>query len=253
MGIRQKAIRRVTQLAVAAGVLGAAAWAVAADNYTEAEVHVIRNMSERQTTFNRFNKLAVEKGSTELIRQVAKKDLEEHEKLFEELKALSIRTGIDDFGTGMGAGGPPQGGAGPAPQQGQPPAGMAGGAPGADGMGGGMAAGPSGYANRYYAELEQLSGAAFDERYLIRALQYHEDMERTLNGELRDGVNPELLAWTKSHIKQYEQHATLIQRILFGEVTSINTDQQLGADMRNDGPGAGAPPSRGTAAAPRAE
>jgi predicted outer membrane protein len=249
---------------VIAAVLGASALVSsalirAADNYTEAEIHVLRGLSERQSTVNRFNKLAAEKGSTELVRLIAQKDLDEHTKLNEEVSALAKKIGITGVGGGMppgaggapGAGGPPSGagpqagGAGPSPGQSQPPGntpgGMAGGPPNGGGAGAG---GPGAYASRYYAELEKLSGAEFDEKYLLRSLQYHEDMERTLNVELRDGVNPELLAWTKSHIKQYEQHATLIQRVLFGEVTSIKAEQPLGAEMRNDGPGGGPPPSK---------
>jgi predicted outer membrane protein len=267
----QQSIRKpisTTPLILAIGVLGINTLATSADNHTEAEVHVIRNMSERQNTVNRFNKLAAEKASTELVRTIAKKDLEEHSKLFDELRALGKSTGIDNPGAGMppsvsgpqGAGGPPPGPSQNQPQnqtpgqnQGQPPVqnGMQAGGPGPGG--GGMGAGgPSGYADRYYAELEKLSGAAFDEKYLLRSLQYHEDMERTLNGELRNGVNPELLTWTKDHVKQYEQHATLIQRVLFGEVTRIDATQALGAEMRNDGPGDGPPPSKpSTTAAPQ--
>lgn len=240
---------------VVTGVLVIGTPARGADNFSEAEVHVLRGLSERQNTVNRFNTLAAKKGSTELVRMIAQKDMEEHAKWNEEVAALAKKVGITGVG-GMPAGGAPGAGApagapptGAAPQ-GMPPQGdgMQAGAPGM-GAGGPGAGGPGGYAARYLAELEKLSGAEFDEKYLLRSLQYHEDMERTLNGQLRNGVNADIMAWAKSHIDAYEQHATLIQRVLFGEVTSIKADQSLGSGMRNDGPGSGAPVS-GLATAP---
>ncbi|MGC3982321.1 MAG: hypothetical protein QM808_13810 [Steroidobacteraceae bacterium] len=200
----------------AALVVSAMSIASAEDKYSEKETHVARGLSERMNTMSRWSKLAMEKGSTDLIRTFAKRDIEEHEKMSAELTALSKSLGIAGVGGGGAPGGaPPSGGQGApqgaAPQgagpqgAGGPPAGAApGGAPGgapngAAGMGaGGGGGGPSSYGNRYYTQLQGLSGEAFDEMYMLRVLQYHEDMERTLNEEIRGGFRRNLMAWSKS-------------------------------------------------------
>lgn len=254
---------------IAGSLLGAACLAQAADNYSETETHVMRGISERQNTMGRWSAMAAQKGSTELVRTFAQRDLDEHAKLNVEVRELAAKIGIAGVGVGGpggpggpgGTGGPggpggapggaPPGGANPA--AGGPPPGGAGGPPGGPRAGGG-GGGPSSYANRYTAQLEKLTGADFDEMYLLRALQYHEDLERTVNGEIRDGVNPELIAWSKAHVKTYENHAQLIQRMLYGEVTGIPATGALGERGAGGPPGGagGAPGGAPPAAAPGA-
>lgn len=262
----------------AAGLLGVMSLAAAAaDKYSDTETHVVRGIMERQSTMARFSNLAIEKSTSQLIKDFAKRDIEEHTKLSADLAAVAGKLGITGAGIGGGgappgaggAGGPPGGGAAGAGPQGAggapgggaggppgggapgagpqgaggPPGGGAGGPPG--GGGGGGAGGPSGYGNRYYEQLKTLSGKDFDEMYLLRVLQYHEDLERSVNGELRGGFAPELIAWAKANVDTYEQHARLVQRMLYGEVTSIPATGALGAGG-GGGPG-GAPGGQGGA------
>jgi predicted outer membrane protein len=238
---------RTTGTIIALGLAAAMPLAMAADNYSDTETHVMRGISERQNTMGRWSALAAEKGSTEMVRRLARLDMDEHAKLNIEVRDLAAKIGIS--GVGMGA-------PGGAPGAGGPP-GAAGGAPGGARAGGG-GGGPNSYASKYSAQLAALSGEAFDEMYLLRALQYHEDLERTLSAEIRDGVNPELIAWSKANIKNYEAHSATIQRALYGELTSIPADAKTVAEAgaRRGGPpaggAAGAAPG-GTPAAPTAK
>ncbi|MFT3905758.1 MAG: DUF4142 domain-containing protein [Steroidobacteraceae bacterium] len=270
----------------AVGLLGVVSLAAAADKFSDTETHVVRGIMERQSTMARFSNLALEKSTSQLIKDFAKRDIEEHTKLSADLGAVAGKLGITGAGIGGGgapggaggAGGPPGGGAGgpPGAAAGGPPgaaggapgagpqgaggspggaggAGAAGGPPGGGGAGGG-GGGPSSYANRYLEQLKTLSGKDFDEMYLLRVLQYHEDLERSVNGELRSGFAPELIAWAKANVDTYEKHAQLVQRMLYGEVTSIPATGALGAGGPG-GPGGGAPggaggPPGGAGAAP---
>ena len=257
-------MNRLAGVLAGATLVASVPLAHSADSFSDTETHVVRGLMERQSTMERFSKLALEKGSTDLVKTFAKLDIAEHEKLRTELGTLAGSIGITGAGIG-GAGGPPPGGAPPgggAPGAGGPPTGAApggaggppggaaapgrvapggaGGPPGgAGGPPGGGGGGPSSYANRYLEQLNGLSGAAFDEMYLLRMLQYHEDLERTLNGEIRSGVNAQLIAWSKANVETYEKHAQLLQRMLYGETKSIPATGPLGAGGPG-GPG-GAP------------
>lgn len=242
------------KVCVAAALLGAMSVATAADKYSETETHVVRGISERMNTLNRFSKLAMEKSSSELVKTFAKRDIEEHEKLSAELTALAKSLGIAGVGGGMPAGAAPGGAPGAAPPAGGAPQGAGGppagagpqvangaGRPGgaAGGQGG---AGPNTYASRYYTQLQGLSDEAFDEMYMLRALQYHEDIERSMNEEIRGGFSKELMDWSKANIQTYEAHAQLIQRILYGEQKTVPATGPLKATMAAR-PEAGAAPA----------
>lgn len=241
---------KTVKVCVAAALFAAMSMANAADKYSEKETHVVRGVAERMNTLGRFSKLAIEKSSSEVVKTFAKRDIEEHEKLSAELTALAKSLGI--AGVGGGGGMSPGGAPGAAPV-GAAPQGAAGGAPaggpqqqGAGGPGGqaGGGGGPSSYANRYYTELQGLSGEAFDEMYMLRALQYHEDLERSLNEEIRSGYSKELMEWAKANIETYEAHAQLIQRILYGEQKSVPATGPLNSGM----PAAGGAPAGATSA-----
>jgi hypothetical protein len=75
-----------------------------AENCTETETHVMRGISERQNTLNRMSQLAVEKGSTQLIPDLAKIDQAERAK--PNLVAYDLAQRIGIAGVGMGAPGP---------------------------------------------------------------------------------------------------------------------------------------------------
>lgn len=242
----------ILKVCAASMLLASVTVALAADEkYSEKETHVARGLSERMSTMNRFSRLAMEKSSSEMIKTFARRSIEENEKMGVELVALSKSLGI----AGVGGGGMPPGGAAPggapptgagpqgAPQgAGAPPQG-AGSPPGAAGGMGAGGAGPNTYASRYYTQLQGLSGEAFDEMYLLRVLQYQEDLGRTLNDEIRSGFSKELMAWSRSKVEEVEARSQLVQRILYGEQKEVPATGPLKATM----------PARPAAAQPAAK
>lgn len=213
---------------VAASLLSMSVSSFAADNVSERELHYVRGVLERSSTLGKFSQMAIEKSSNEKVKAFAKRTIDEYVAQNKSLAEVAGKLGITGAGIGSGgAGAPPSGGAAASgPPNGAAPRAAAagapaGGPPGAQpGGAGGSAAGsgPAGKAQAIVAQLQKASGEEFDNLYLLRAIQYHEDIERNMIGEIMtETANPELLKWSKANIATYIKNAKSAQALVFGE------------------------------------
>lgn len=216
----------------------------ASTSLNDYETHLIRGLAQRQMAAMNYDKIAVEKASSDLTKAVARKALDIHTAGQASISELGKKLGawgaagqgpMGGGGAPGGAGGPPQGGAG-AQGAGGPPGGNAqggspqGGAPqgGAGGMGGGsplaFATPPGG---SFEDALKNASGVEFDRLYLLFTILQNEEMQRAIAMQIesvatKPKTNAELTKWSKDHVETYRSLARSVQKAIRGEGESAD-------------------------------
>ena len=189
---------------------------------TDYETHLVRGMAQRQQAQMAYDKVAVEKGSSEAVRNLAKLNLAAHTEgqtsITELGKSLNAwgAGGAGPGGAGPRVGGAPQGAGGP--PQGAAPGGAAGGRQG--GPPGGNFTPPGG---GYDAELNTLTGPAFDRAYILVSLLQNEEMQRANALEIEadaQRTNSKLVAWSKTHMPIYRGVGRSLQLAARGELAA---------------------------------
>ncbi len=211
-------------------------------NMNDYETHLVRGLAQRQMVAMSYDKIALEKASSDLTKAVAKKALEIH---------TAGQTSISDLGKklgawgavgqgpmnpsssapgpapGGGAGGPPQG-AGPQAAGGPPAGGAPGGAAGGMGAGGppgGAMSSPPG--GSFEDALKKASGVEFDRLYLLFTILQNEEMQRAVAMQIesvatKPKTNAELTQWSKDHVETYRSLARSVQKAIRGEGESAD-------------------------------
>lgn len=254
MAIKMTTAHRGLVLAVAMlGSMTALAQQAANPNLNDYEVHLVRGLAQRQQAAMTYDKIAVERASSDLTKAVAKRALEIHtagqtsiSELGKKLAAWGA-VGQGPVGPGgaggpggaapQGAGGPPGGGAGAPPQGGAGPQ-AAGGAPagapqgaapqGAAGMGGGnMLAFATPPGGSFEDALKKASGVEFDRLYLLLTILQNEEMQRAIAMQIesvatKPKTNAELTQWSKDHVETYRSLARVVQKAVRGEGESAD-------------------------------
>lgn len=223
-------------------------WAADAAVMTDYETHFVRGLAQRQDAQITLDKMALEKGSTDLVKAFAQSDIDVHT----EGKDSLIAVGKQLNAWGAGGAGPPSGGAmrpggppGAAPPgggAGGPPGGAAGGPPGggagdpgagAGGPGGGMGGPPGANVKDLFTDaLSSATGADFDRLYLLVSILQHEEFLRAMDMEIEtSGHNAQLIAWTKTHVEPFRRQARHIQKLLRGEGDAVDNplEREIGA------------------------
>lgn len=212
---------------------------------TDYETHFIRGLAQRQDAQLQLDQMALQKGSTDLVKSFAQSDIDVHT----EGRDSIIAVGKQLNAWGPGGGGPPAGGAmragGPPP--GAPPGGGApggGAGPGAGGPGGGPPGGGPPGANvkdLFTDALKSSTGADFDRLYLLVTILQHEELLRAMDMEIEtSGSNAQIAAWARAHVEPFRRQARHLQKLLRGEGDAV--DNPLEREI-----GAATPPPRGTA------
>ncbi|MGC3982336.1 MAG: DUF4142 domain-containing protein [Steroidobacteraceae bacterium] len=200
----------------------------AAGKLQETELHYVRNDLERMNTCSGFAEIALQRSTNPLVKAFAQRVIDNHNTWVASLNAAmapyddEIHPSKNGGGaaapaasTGMAAGAAPAGGMAAA---GAPPAGgmAAGGAAATE------ATGPAVFAKAIKAELGGLSGDALDKMFLLRVIQYHEDIQRRTSTEMRvPGANADILKWINENLPKIEADTAIAQRIVLGQMTTL--------------------------------
>lgn len=196
-------------------------------NLNDYETHLIRGLAQRQSAAVEYDRMAVEKSSEGLTKAVAELALQIH---------TAGHENIEELGRNLGAWG--EVGRGPMDPRGRPPGpglgGATGGAPGGPGgppdgptgpgrPPGGFNTPPGGHFNEALADA---SGGEFDRLYLLLTILQNEEMQRAIALHIESAentdVNPELLAWTTSHVEVYRSLARKVQKAARGEGDEVD-------------------------------
>lgn len=146
-----------------------------AASYVPADLQMVRSVLERQRTLNQFHELALSHADSAAVRDLAKADMQQVSMARTTLIQVTINLGMVD----------------------------------ADGLQ------PPGYFAAAVTRLNTLSGVDFDRQYLLLVLQCHAFLERSLNGQLRTGVQPELQSWIRQNIDAMEQQSRNVDHALY--------------------------------------
>lgn len=208
---------RATRWWVLAASLCPAVLLAASAVMTDYETHFVRGLAQRQSAQMELDNLALQKGSTELVKGFAQSDIEVHT----EGRDSIIATGKQLDAWGPNGAEPPGPGAmrpgGPPP--GAPPPG--GGPPGAGPPG----AGPPGanIKDLFTDALKSSSGADFDRLYLLVSILQHEEMLRAIDMEIETpSANAQLVTWSKAHQEAFRRQARHLQKLLRGEGDGVD-------------------------------
>lgn len=187
--------------------------ALAAGKLQETELHYVRNDLERLNTCSGFAEIALQRSTNPLVKAFAQQVINNHTALIASLNAAMAPYDAEIHPNKSAAGAPPA----------TPANGMA-----ASGAAGGMAAGateatgPAVFAKAIKAELGSLSGDALDKMFLLRVIQYHEDVQRRTSVELRlKDANADILAWIGANLTKIEADTAIAQRIVLGQMTTL--------------------------------
>jgi predicted outer membrane protein len=190
----------------------------AAGKLQESELHYVRNDLERLNTSSGFAEIAVQRAGKPLVKAFAQQLIEHHAALTASLNSAMQPYAEEIHPSARGGGGAPPAGAGAR-------AGAGGTGPAASPRAGGGATettGPGVFSRNIKAELNGLSGDAFDEMFLLRTIQYHEDVQRRTSMEMRlAGANADILKWIDANAQKIEADTAIAQRIVLGQMTTL--------------------------------
>lgn len=182
----------------------------------ETELHYVRNDLERLNTSTGFAEIALQRSTNPLVKAFAQQVINNHTALIASLNAAMApyEAQIHPNRNPAGATAAPAAG-GMAPGGAAPVGGMAAGAT--------EATGPAVFAKAIKAELNGLSGAALDQMFLLRVIQYHEDVQRRTSVEMRlKDANPDILKWIDANLTRIEADSAIAQRIVLGQMTDVS-------------------------------
>ncbi|MFT3752521.1 MAG: DUF4142 domain-containing protein [Paludibacter sp.] len=189
---------------------------LAAGKLQETELHYVRNDLERLNTCSGFAEIALQRSTNPLVKAFAQQVINNHTALIASLNA-AMAPYEDEIHPNRNR----TGGNTPSASNG-----MATGAPVAAGMGATAtteATGPAVFAKAIKAELSGLSGEALDKMFLLRVIQYHEDVQRRSSVELRlPGANADILKWIDANLPRIEADSAIAQRIVLGQMTDVS-------------------------------
>lgn len=180
----------------------------------ETELHYVRNDLERLNTSTGFAEIALQRSGNALVKAFAQQIINNHTALIASLNAAMVPYDSEIHPNKANS-------TAPAPQTGAPPpnGGMAaGGAAQAA-----QATGPAVFAKAIKSELSALSGDALDKMFLLRIIQYHEDVQRRTSVETRlTGANADILKWIGANLPKIEADTAIAQRIVLGQMTDVS-------------------------------
>lgn len=198
------------RVAVCAAVALCFSGVAAAGKLQESELHYVRNDLERLNTSSGFAEIAVQRAGKPLVKAFAQQLIEHHTALIASLNS-AMQPYADEIHPSARAGGAPAAAAG-----------ASAGAPPRAGGGAAETTGPGVFSRNIKAELNGLNGDAFDEMFLLRTIQYHEDVQRRTSMELRlAGANADILKWIEANVQKIEADTAIAQRIVLGQMTTL--------------------------------